>query len=190
MSWAELFNVTINDISVIYVTAHTCRCAGGLKLDLQSDSQRNRHLEGFFNMPVQALTRGDPFYTVIPRNRPTLSPFTTHRGYGGHILDLTPGVLTGGYLITKWKYKNIFDFHSPTPPSPSRRCHGDVQASLRRWRGILLLNMSIGEFVDWHVGRYVGKSVSPQTAIYNWRTRLINFVHWLQYGDDPYRSAG
>ena len=32
--------------------------------------------------------------------------------------------------------------------------------------------MSIGEFVDWHVGRYVG---IPQTAIYNWRTRLINF---------------
>ena len=26
----------------------------------------------------------------------------------------------------------------------------------------LLLNMSIGEFVDWHVGRYVGKSVSPK----------------------------
>ena len=47
--------------------------------------------------------------------------------------------------------------------------------------------MSIGEFADWHVGRYVGKSVSPQTAIYNWRTR---FIHWLQYEDDPYRSAG
>ena len=33
-----LFNVTINDISVIYVTAH--RCAGGLKkkLDLRSGS--------------------------------------------------------------------------------------------------------------------------------------------------------
>ena len=26
---------------------------------------------------------------------------------------------------------------------------------------IALLNMSIAEFVDWHVGRYVGKSVSP-----------------------------
>ena len=36
MNW--LFNVTINDISVIYVTAH--RCAGGLKkkLDLRSGS--------------------------------------------------------------------------------------------------------------------------------------------------------
>ena len=33
-----LFNVTINDISVIYVTAH--RCAGGMKkLDLRSGSR-------------------------------------------------------------------------------------------------------------------------------------------------------
>ena len=39
LNW--LFNVTINDISVIYVTAH--RCAGGLKkkLDLRSGSERN-----------------------------------------------------------------------------------------------------------------------------------------------------
>ena len=49
-----------------------------------------------------------------------------------------------------------------------KRCHGEGQASLGRWRGILLLNMSVGELVDWHVG----KSVSPKTAIYNWRTRL------------------
>ena len=41
-----VFNVTINDISVIYVTAH--RCAGGLKkkLDLRSGSQRHRHFVG------------------------------------------------------------------------------------------------------------------------------------------------
>ena len=52
------------------------------------------------------------------------------------------------------------------------RCHGEGQASLQRWRGILLLNMSVGELVDRYVGRYVGKSVSPKTAIYNWRTRL------------------
>ena len=44
-----LFNVTINDISVIYVTAH--RCAGGpkKKYDLRSGSQRHRHFVGFFN---------------------------------------------------------------------------------------------------------------------------------------------
>ena len=47
-----MFNVTINDISVIYVTAH--RCAGGLKkkLDLRSGSQRHRHFAGFFKMTV------------------------------------------------------------------------------------------------------------------------------------------
>ena len=52
------------------------------------------------------------------------------------------------------------------------RCHGEGQDSLRRMRGILLLNMSVGELVDRHVGRYVSKSVSPKTAINNWRTRL------------------
>ena len=73
LSWVELnwlFNVTINDISVIYVTAH--RCAGGLKkkLDLRSGSQRHRHFVGFFNVPVLAPTRDQPFYTVIPTHRP------------------------------------------------------------------------------------------------------------------------
>ena len=73
LSWVELnwlFNVTINDISVIYVTAH--RCAGGLKkkFDLRSGSQRHRHFVGFFNVPVLAPTRDQPFYTVIPTHRP------------------------------------------------------------------------------------------------------------------------
>ena len=73
LSWVELnclFNVTINDISVIYVTAH--RCAGGLKkkYDLRSGSQRHRHFVGFFNVPVLAPTRDQPFYTVIPTHRP------------------------------------------------------------------------------------------------------------------------
>ena len=68
--WDWLFNVTRNDISVIYVTAH--RCAGGLKkkLDLRSGSQRHRHFAGFFNVPVLAPTRDHPFYTVIPTHRP------------------------------------------------------------------------------------------------------------------------
>ena len=85
-----LFNVTINDISVIYVTAH--RCAGGPKktLDIRSGSQCHRHFAGFFNVPVQAPTRGQPFYTVIPTHRPNYSPFTTRWGYGGRILDLNP----------------------------------------------------------------------------------------------------
>ena len=69
--WVNLlFNVTINDISVIYVTAH--RYAGGLKkkLDLRSGSQRHRHFVGFFDVPVQAPTRDHPFYTVMPTHRP------------------------------------------------------------------------------------------------------------------------
>ena len=67
--WDCLLNVTCNDISVIYVTAH--RCAGELKnkLYLRSGSQRHRHFVGLFNVLVQAPTRGQPFYTVIPRNR-------------------------------------------------------------------------------------------------------------------------
>ena len=61
-----LFNVTINDISVIYVTAH--RCAGGLKkkLDLRSGSHAIDISYVFFNVPVLAPTRDHPFYTVIP----------------------------------------------------------------------------------------------------------------------------
>ena len=65
-----LFNSTINVISVIYVTAH--RCTGGpkKKFDLRSGSQRHRHFVRFFNVPFQAPTWGQPFSTVIPRNRP------------------------------------------------------------------------------------------------------------------------
>ena len=75
MNW--LFNVTINDISVIYVTA--IRCAGGMKkkLDLRSGSQRHIHFEGFFNVPAQAPIRDLSFCTVFPKNRPIKSPFTT-----------------------------------------------------------------------------------------------------------------
>ena len=60
--WDWLLNVTCNDISVMYVTVH--RCAGGLKkkLDLRSGFQRFRHFVGFFNVPVQAPARGQPFY--------------------------------------------------------------------------------------------------------------------------------
>ena len=67
--WDWLLNVTCNVISVIYLTAH--RCAGGLKkLNLRSGSQRHIHFVGFLNVPIQAPTRGHPFYTGIPRNRP------------------------------------------------------------------------------------------------------------------------
>ena len=77
-----LFNVTINDISVIYVTAH--RCAGGLKkkFDLRSDSQRHRHFVGFFNVSVLAPTRvtGPPFLNGDSETPPNLVAFYDHAG--------------------------------------------------------------------------------------------------------------
>ena len=108
LSWVELnwlFNVTIYDISVIYVTAH--RCAGGLKkkLDLRSGSQRHRHFVGFFNVPVLAPTRDQPFYTVIPTHRPHLVAFYDHaRDTEVHILDLTPRALTGVIWVDWWQF--------------------------------------------------------------------------------------
>ena len=81
--WGEvnwLFNATINDISVIYVTAH--RWAGGLKkLDLRLGSQRHRHFVGFFNMPVQALIRlfleTAPFSRLLRHAGDTEDTFST-----------------------------------------------------------------------------------------------------------------
>ena len=59
-------------------TAH--RCTGGLKkIDLRSGSQRHRHSVGFFNMPVQALTRGHPFHGYSEKP-PHLVAFTTRMG--------------------------------------------------------------------------------------------------------------
>ena len=66
-----LFNVTINDILVTYVTAH--RCAGGQKkLDLRSGSQRHRHFVGFFN--------GPPFLYGDSDTPPHLVAFYDHAG--------------------------------------------------------------------------------------------------------------
>ena len=129
-----LVNVTGNDIQVIYVTAH--RFAGGLKeLNLQSGFQRHRHFIGLFNVPVQALTRGQPFNTFIPRNRPIESPFTTHWGYGGHILGgggrlgycFTPYQLlwlyNGAPLVAFYDTLEIRRTHSRLNP---RRPHGGI----------------------------------------------------------------
>ena len=53
---------------------------------------RHRHFVGFFNVPVLAPTRDQPFYTVIPTHRPHLVAFYDHAGDTEvHILDLTPG---------------------------------------------------------------------------------------------------
>ena len=104
LSWVELhwvFNVTINDISVTYVTAHIC--AGGLKkkLDLRSGSQRHRHFVGFFNSPVLAPPRDHPFYTVILTHRPIKSPFTIKLGIRRTHSRLNPPRPSWGFAFVK-----------------------------------------------------------------------------------------
>ena len=64
---------------------------------LRSGSQRHRHFVEFFYVAVQAPTWDQPFYPLIPNHRPNKSPFTRRWGYGGHILDLTPGPHGGKY---------------------------------------------------------------------------------------------
>ena len=100
-----LLNVTCNDISVIYVTAH--RCTGGL--NLRSGSQRQRHFVGF---SLQAHIRVTLF-TVISRNRPICLSFTTRWGMGirrtySHLKPL--GSPRGYYFIfdiTNFPFLNI-----------------------------------------------------------------------------------
>ena len=83
-----LFNVTINNISVIYVTAH--RCAGGLKkLDLRSGSQRHRHFVGFFNEPVQTPT------TLFIRWFQHIAPFSRLLRHAGDTEDTFSTELAG-----------------------------------------------------------------------------------------------
>ena len=64
-----LFNVTINDISFIYVTAH--RCAGGLKknLDLRSGSQRHIPMRAGGGGGGEVKSRMCPPYTQRDRQR-------------------------------------------------------------------------------------------------------------------------
>ena len=59
MYWCFTSHATIFQL---YMWWH--RCAGGLKkkLYLRSGSQCHRHFAGFFNVPVQVPTRGQPFY--------------------------------------------------------------------------------------------------------------------------------
>ena len=98
--WDWLLNVTCYDISVIYVTTH--RCEGGLKkFDLRSGSQRHIHFVGFFNVPVQAPTRGQPFYTVYSEKPPHLVAFYDTLGIRRTHSRLKPRVTTAyGEILT------------------------------------------------------------------------------------------
>ena len=104
--WDWLLNVTCNDISVIYVTVHRCTGVLKKKFDLRSGSQSHRHFVGFFNVPVQAPTRGQPFYGYSEKP-PQFSCLLRHaRGYGGHILAFTTGSRWGqNWKLVIYMYK-------------------------------------------------------------------------------------
>ena len=70
---------TINDVSVIYVTAHRCVDRLKKKLYLRSGSQRHRHFVGFFNVPVQAPTRATLFIRLFRETAP-FSHLLRHAG--------------------------------------------------------------------------------------------------------------
>ena len=104
--WDWSFNVTCNDISVIYVTAH--RCAGGLKkkLDLRSGSQRYRHFVRFFNVPVQAPTRGHHFYGYSEK-LPYLVAFYDTLGIPRTYSHLKPPGSPWGDNKVRWRQPSI-----------------------------------------------------------------------------------
>ena len=122
MGWVEvLFNVTINDISVIYVTAH--RCAGGLKKSWTYGRapKRHRHFVGFFNEPVQAPTRDQPFYTVIRTHRPQLVAFYDTLGIRMTHSRLDPRDFTGKVIGQQLSSLSC-------QPGKSRRTHPSIHS--------------------------------------------------------------
>ena len=54
----------------LYMWRHRCADGPKKKLYLRSGSQRHRHFVGFFNMPVQAPTRGHPFLRLFWETAP------------------------------------------------------------------------------------------------------------------------
>ena len=63
---------------------------------------RHRHFVGFFNVPVLAPTRDQPFYTGDSDTPPHLVAFYDNAGDTEvHILDLTPGPSRGPRCSTK-----------------------------------------------------------------------------------------
>ena len=76
------------------------RYAGGLKkLYLHSGPQRHRHFAGFFNNVSVLHRHGTTLFIRWFRHTALISRLLRHDlGYGGRILDLNPGVLTGEIL--------------------------------------------------------------------------------------------
>ena len=94
-------------LGVWYVTAY--RCVGGLKkkLDLRSGSQRQRHFVGFFNVPVQAPTRGHPFLHGYLEKPPHLVAFYDTLGIRRTHSRLNPPPCPHGGKLMKWRQASV-----------------------------------------------------------------------------------
>ena len=86
---------------------HCHRCVGGLnkKLYVRSGSQRHRHFVGFFNVPLQAPTRDNPFYGYYEKPPHFSRLLRCAWGYRGHVLISNSGVLTGSHARRKRRLK-------------------------------------------------------------------------------------
>ena len=117
--WDWLLNVTCNDISVIYVTAHLW--AGGLKrkLDLRSGSQSNRHFKRFFNVPIQAPTESQPFKGYSEKLPHFSRLLRCALGYWGPVFVLKPQGPGG----RNWKYSVFIMVSRVEKPSPLVKIH-------------------------------------------------------------------
>ena len=108
--------------------------------------QRHRHFVGFFNVPVQAPTRDQPFYGYSEKP-PQFSRLLRHaRGYGGHILALTTGFPWGHRISTcinwKWHYLTLMKLflnsilisssEAPPPPPPPENFE-KCTSNLTKW---------------------------------------------------------
>ena len=121
LRWVEwLFNVTFNDISDTYVTPH--RCSGRLKkkFDLQSGYQCHRHSVWFCSMPVQAPTRGHPFYGYSKKPPNFSRLLWCAWGYRGPILVWIPQGHNGGCSYAHQDHKD--DFLTPSDWNAWERC--------------------------------------------------------------------
>ena len=80
------------------------------QLFLRSGSQRHRHFAGFFNVPVIHRHGTTLFIRWFRHTAPFSRLLRSRWGYGGHILDLTPGPSRGGgghrvaLLMNIWRH--------------------------------------------------------------------------------------
>ena len=122
-----------------YMWRHSC-ASGMKKLYLLSCSQRHRHFEGFFNVPV-LQRHGTTLFIRWFRHTAQFSCLSRHAGDTEEVFSTeTPGVLTGGRRIEEviWKLKSSCLSYRHTAPLrrllPHARDMEDVFSTLNHRR--------------------------------------------------------